>query len=82
MLSYRQKIDFINTVIVTSATYAFPLAYPTRTDLGKLDKVYAEICRNRHWDCQAPAQQPWFLKTDTKVELGCHPCKLNIASWI
>ena len=45
MLSYRQKNDFINTVIVPSATYAFPLAYLTRTDLRKLDKVYAKICK-------------------------------------
>ncbi len=45
MLSYRQKVDFINTVIVPSAIYAFPLAYLTRTDLGKLDKVYARICK-------------------------------------
>ena len=32
-------------VIVPAATYAFPLAYLTPTDLGKIDKVYAKICK-------------------------------------
>ena len=45
MLTYRQKPDFINTVTVPSATYAFPLAYLTRIDLGKLDKVFAKVCK-------------------------------------
>ena len=45
MLSYRQKLHFVKTVIVPAATYAFPLAYLTPADLAKLDSLYSRICK-------------------------------------
>ena len=41
MLSYKQKLHFVKTVIVLAATYAFPLAYLTPADLAKLDRLYS-----------------------------------------
>ena len=45
MLSYKQSLHFIKTVIIPAATYVFPLAYLTQTDLGKIDRIYARICK-------------------------------------
>ncbi len=45
MLSYRQKLHFVKTVILPAATYAFPLAYLTPADLAKLDRLYSRICK-------------------------------------
>ena len=45
MLTYRQKLHFVRTVILPAATYAFPLAYLTPADLAKLDRLYSRICK-------------------------------------
>ena len=45
MLSYRQNLHFVKTVIVPAATYAFPLTYLTLADLAKLDRLYSRICK-------------------------------------
>ena len=45
MLSYRQKLHFVKTVILPAATYAFPLAYLIPADLAKLDRLYSRICK-------------------------------------
>ena len=45
MISARQKLNFIKTSIVPAATYAFPVTYLSHTDIDKLDKLYARICK-------------------------------------
>ena len=45
MLSYRQKLHFVKTMILPAATYAFLLAYLTPADLAKLDRLYSRICK-------------------------------------
>jgi hypothetical protein len=42
MLTHMQKLLFVQTVIIPSATDVFPLAYPTPTDLTNLS---ASICK-------------------------------------
>ncbi len=45
MLTHNRTHHLVQTVVIPSATYAFPLADLTPTDLAKLDRLYASICK-------------------------------------
>ena len=74
MLSYRQSVHFIRTVIVPAATYAFPLAYLTPPDIGKLDRICARTCKRT---LGVPTATPTCMVFEDKQKGGAGSTSLS-----
>ena len=70
MLSYRQKLHFVKTVILPAATYAFPLAYLIPADLAKLDRLYSRICKQA---MELPTCTPTAMIFEDREKGGLRP---------
>lgn len=75
MISYRQKLNFVQTSIKPAALYAFPLAYLTHTDIGKLDKLYATVCKQ---SLGLPISTPTSLIYEDRLKGGAGQTSLLI----
>jgi len=74
MLTHKQKLHYVQTVIIPSATYACPLAYLTPTDLAKLDRLYASICKKA---LGVPISTPTSMIYDDKEKAGAGMASLT-----
>ena len=74
-LSHMHSLDFIKSVIVPAATYAFPLAYLTSTDLKKLDKIYSRICKRA---MEVPGSTSTCMVFEDRSKIGGRMTSLQV----